>query len=62
MNGSHCRDFCVIYQNLINMGWLCGSRNEDEGMEIRDTWGRFGILEDYVIPISREADQAYSSF
>lgn len=38
------------------MGWFCGSRNEDEGMEIRDIWGRFGILEDYVILISREVD------
>lgn len=55
-------DLCVMYHKLINMRWFSGSRNEDKGMEIRDAWGRFGVLEDYVIPISHEADQAYSSF
>lgn len=55
-------EFCAIYQNLMNMGLFCGSRNEDKGMQIRDTWGRFGVLEDYVIPVSHEAAQAHSSF
>lgn len=44
------------------MGCFHDSRNKDEGVEIRDAWGMFGVLEDDVISVSQEAGQVHSPF